>query len=73
MILKTGKVKKNIIGKREMEETYSGRVSLVREENIPYQAGNITGILSRGVKEGLFTGHLMHAQCAEVDLSMVVQ
>ena len=34
------------------------RVSLVKEEETSYQAKNITGILSRGAKEGLFSKHL---------------
>jgi hypothetical protein len=54
MILKTGKIKEIRIGKRNMEKAYGGGVSLVREGNVSYQAGNITDILSRGAKEGLF-------------------
>ena len=41
-----------------MKTTRSRRVSLVKEEEPSYQAKNITGILSRGAKEGLFSKHL---------------
>lgn len=41
-----------------MKTTRSRRVSLVKEEETSYQAKNITGILSRGAKEGLFSKHL---------------
>ncbi len=41
-----------------MRKTYSRRVSLVKEESVPYQTMNITHILSSGVKEGLFPKHL---------------
>jgi SAM-dependent methyltransferase len=56
--IKNWKDKRNKIGKREMEKAYSGGVSFLGEENISHQAGNITDILSGGVKEGLFPGHL---------------
>jgi hypothetical protein len=41
-----------------MKRAHNGRVSPVKEENVSYQAENITDILSRGVKEGLFSKHL---------------
>jgi hypothetical protein len=41
-----------------MKTTRSRRVSLVKEEETSYQAKSITGILSHGAKEGLFSKHL---------------
>lgn len=41
-----------------MERTHSGQISLVNEEKKSNQTENVTDILSRGVKEGLFSEHL---------------
>lgn len=41
-----------------MERTHSSRISLINEEKRSYQTENIVDILSRGVKEGLFSKHL---------------
>ena len=42
----------------QRKASQTGFGSLVREQEVPYEVGNITDILSRGVKEGLFPGHL---------------